>query len=166
MEKVTLEQFCELAECSKQLVGVYVAKGMPKYQMPENKKKNLYDLMECQEWAENKGHKSFSNKIVRASDKWSVLRFQSHGKAADNESAAPSTIESDNGMQDDLDAIEFSRSPKHIKSDNGKSFPGGLEEIIAMLNTINRKLDDKPRRKRNWKHYLRAWKRIQGRNAV
>lgn len=130
MEKVTLEQFCDLAECSKQLVGVYVAKGMPKHHSPENKKKNLYDLSECRDWTIEKGFNSFEEKV-------------------------------DNALMKLCDGwLDHVSKPETIKSDNGKPFAGGMEEIMAMLNTINRKLDDKPMRKRNWKHYSRSWKRI------
>lgn len=66
MEKVTLKEFCELAECSKQLIAVYVAKGMPKHPHPENKRKNLFDLQECREWAIEKGLKSFEKKVDKA----------------------------------------------------------------------------------------------------
>jgi hypothetical protein len=65
-EKVTKKEFCELAECSKQLIAVYVAKGMPKHPHPENKRKNLFDLEECHYWALEQEFFKFAQKIRNA----------------------------------------------------------------------------------------------------
>ena len=158
MRKVTIKEFAALAGCSEQLISVYVAKGMPKHPHPDNKKKNLYDLEECSIFAKDRRYYSFWRKINTAIKSLAVDEISI---AILGETSFNDIIKSDNGMpyKEALKCVT-TPMPEDIKSDNGKSFPGGLEEIMAMLNTINRKLDGEVRRKRSWKHYSRAWKRI------
>jgi hypothetical protein len=75
-EKVTKKEFCELAKCSHQLIDLYVGKGMPKHQHPENKKMNLFDLLEVREWAFLNGFKSFEKKVDSACMAHVELRFE------------------------------------------------------------------------------------------
>lgn len=70
-DRITLKDFCKFAKCSKQLVGFYVAKKMPKYQHPNNKRLNMFDLDECFEWALKNNYTSFARKINDAiQTKW------------------------------------------------------------------------------------------------
>jgi len=118
MEKISLERFVELAGCSKQLISNYNMKGMPKHPDPNDKRKSLYDLKECRDWAWNKGHKRFHDKIDLA-----LVKQCGQGNLTYTPDHTPEPQE-----DPELDFCEGSTAPK-------------LEVRINKLNELRRRFD-------------------------
>jgi len=124
MKKVTLKEFVSLADCSEQLVGVYVAKGMPKHKHPENKRMNLFDLSECRAWAFEKKLKSFEKKVDAALMKQCDLDLSGVDYYR--------KVQKINNGKNYRKLGNQGETPEHIKSDKGMPFKPILKRTIDL----------------------------------